>query len=38
MCKNLIEHQIESEKKIIPPHNNQNTKCTEKRKDIKRCG
>lgn len=35
MYKKLIEYQKYWMKKILPPHNNQNAKCTEHRKNIK---
>ena len=40
MYKEPIEHQIDGtrkKKKILSPHNNQNIKCTEQRKNIKTC-
>jgi hypothetical protein len=37
MYKKLTEHQRDWTRKILLPHNIQNTKCTEQRKNLKIC-
>jgi hypothetical protein len=42
MARNVQEayrtqNRLEPEKKTLSPHNNQNTKCTEQRRNIKIC-